>query len=457
MTNGNEKDRKILPVIAVSASYEESLEGLFGVEECVRYYPPNMTPPSSPDEVFRMDSAFQPEREIDLFVDVPFCGTICGFCPFNVYRYDEVEADSYMKALEKEIREIKLRHDFSRIKARTVWIGGGTPSVLKADVIERLIETLYENFDLSSLTEFTFEIKPTPSDLTDEKLEILRRHRVSRISMGVQSTDKDQLKILGRRHSAADAYDVIKIVKDAGFVLNIDMMYRLPGQNLSEVERDLDEVRFLGIEHMSWFPYVAHDGTNLATRIDHGRVDRPGGRDDYFSMFKSVLELMADAGYEQYTPYHFALTERCVYHTDRWQMPQLETLGIGPGAFSFFNGNIYANEHNPEKYKHVVDSNLPPVMIAKKLTETEMMTRLVVLGSKFFSLDMKKFRELSGVEMTDFYEKELDLLINTGLIEIRDNRIECTLKGRAFNNDIATVFGTDIARRTRHPQAIYYM
>lgn len=457
MDKPTREDRGQLPIVPTHADEADDIENILGVEECVRYYPPNLETVEDAGAIFLNEPSLRRDRKIDLFVDVPYCGTICGFCPFNVYRYDESEARSYLRALEKEIHEIKARHDFSRVKLRTLWIGGGTPSVMEADAIDALLRMLHDNFDLTEVEEQTFEIKPTPSDLTDAKFDILRRYNVNRVSMGVQSTHLDQLRILGRGHTATEAYRVIELVKNEGFALNIDMMYRLPGQTLGEVQDDLDAVRLLGIDHMSWFPYVAHPGTSLANRIDRGRVNRPAGRDDYFSMFKAVLEGMGEAGYEQYTPYHFSLNGRCEYHVDRWQMPQLETLGIGPGAFSFFNGRIYANEHNPDKYIKAVADNVPPVMMAKKLTRTEMITRLAVLGSKFFVIEMDKFREQSGVELGVYYEKELELLAQVGLVELRDNYVECTLAGRAFNNDVATIFATDAARRTKHPQAVDLM
>ena len=170
-----------------------------------------------------------------------------------------------------------------------------------------------------------------------------------------------------------------------------------------------------------------------------------------------MLERLGDSGYEGYTPYHFSLTGRCQYHVDRWQMPQQETLGIGPGAFSFFNGRIYTNEHNPGKYAGAVDRGIPPVMMAKKLTEAERITRLAVLGSKFLMLDLDEFHRASGVRMEEYYAAELELLERVGLVEVHDNRMVCTLEGKAFNNDVATVFATDTARRTKHPQAVDLM
>jgi oxygen-independent coproporphyrinogen-3 oxidase len=443
------------PPTAVSAV--DDLQSLLGIEECVRYYPPNLAAVQDSEAVLRSGYPSDADREIDIFLDVPFCNTICGFCPFNVYPYAGAEVGPYLSALEKEIEVTRTLHDLSRTKVRTVWVGGGTPSMLEDHALDSLLRVLHDNFDLSGLQEFTVEVKPTVTTLTDAKLAILAKHKVNRISMGVQSASEEYLRILGRGYTPDVAFRVIRRILDAGFALNIDMMYRLPGQTPTQVESDVDAMRWLGIDHFSWFPYVPHEGTPLASRIDRGRVAAPAERSEYFKMFNKVTERMTEAGYQQYTPYYFTRQDECEYHIDRWRMPQLETLGLGAGAFSFFNGWIYTNEHSPARYRQATDARKPPVMRAKRLSQTERITRLAVLGVKFFTIDMEQFRQHGGVRMEEFYSSELELLSKSGLVEIRDNRIECTTLGKAFNNDIATILGTDTARRTKHPQAIDLM
>jgi oxygen-independent coproporphyrinogen-3 oxidase len=166
---------------------------------------------------------------------------------------------------------------------------------------------------------------------------------------------------------------------------------------------------------------------------------------------------MAAQGYEQYTPYHFGLVNRCHYHEGRWGLPQRETLGLGPGAFSFFNGWIYANQHDPENYHRDVAEGRPPVQIGKRLDLAESITRLAVLGIKFFDIDFDTFRAVSGEDFAEYYAEEIELLERLRFIEVHPDRISCTLAGRAFNNDVASVFATDTARRAHHPQALDYM
>jgi coproporphyrinogen III oxidase-like Fe-S oxidoreductase len=442
-----------IPIIPKPKAVEDDLQSLLGVEECIRYYPPNLEPVRDTNAVIQNDGSVEADREIDIFLDIPFCNTICGFCPFNVYPYAGAEIDAYLVAVAMEIETLKDLHDFSRARVRTVWMGGGTPSMLDDRALDSLLRLLHESFDLSQLREFTVEVKPTLENLTASKLAILRTHGVDRISMGVQSTDERFLKILGRGYTADVATQVIRLLKEAGFVLNIDMMYRLPGQAHDQIAIDVDAVRSLGVDHLSWFPYVPHAGTPLAERIDRGRVVAPADRTEYFRMYNTMAERMTEVGYRQYAPYYFTLGNDCEYHVDRWRMPQRETLGIGAGAFSFFNGWIYTNEHNPSKYRQAVSDHRPPVVMARKLSQTKRITRLAVLGIKFLSLDMAEFRRQSGVSMEEFYGQELAFLERSGLIEIRDGQVQCTVLGRAFNNDIATILGTDTARRTKHPQA----
>lgn len=370
-----------------AAVERDGVPTLLPVEECIRYYPPDLAPATDLDAIFGDHDAWSANPQFDLFVDVPFCKTICGFCPFNVYPYERDLAREYLDSLATEIRQIKRRHDFSAKSVRTVWIGGGTPAILEEPVLAELLDLITRSFDLTAATEITVEIKPDMGNLTDSKISMLRDRGVGRISMGVQSTDEVQLRTLGRGHTGPDALDVARFIKEAGFALNIDMMYRLPGQSTSGMIADINAIASLQLDHVSWFPYVAHEGTSLASRIERGRVAKQAGREEYLAMFTTLGNQMSSLGFEQYTPYHFAGTNRCHYHVGRWQMPQRDTLGLGPGAFSFFNGWIYTNEHAPARYSQAVHNGRPAVLMAKQLTRVELITRLAVLGIKFFRLE----------------------------------------------------------------------
>lgn len=429
----------------------KNLKNILGIEECIRYYPPNI------EKVQNSETIFRNNREIDLYLHIPFCKTPCGFCPFNRYLYQENEVKSYLSAIEKEIQILKALNNLTQLKIKTIWIGGGTPSDLNEDALEKILRIIQENFNLDYLKEFTIEVKPILRLFTDLKTRLLKKYKVNRISLGVQSTNQKYLKVLGRGYNPDDAFEMIKRIQQNNFILNIDMIYRLPGQTQTEVAEDVDRVNSLGIDHVSWFPYVSHQGTPLAKKMNREELPKKADKNQYFEMFNVILESMNHNGYQQYTPYYFSKEKKCQYHIDRWQMPQLETIGIGAGAFSFFNGWIYANAHNINRYQEAINNQKPPIVMGRKLNPIEKITRLAVLGIKFFTTNMDEFQKYSGVKMDVFYQRELKILEELGLIEVHKNQIDCTLLGKAFNNDISTYFSTDSAKRINQPQAIHLM
>lgn len=426
----------------------QELERLLGIEECIRYYPPGIV------EVKNADEIFGGYREIDIYIHLPFCKTPCSFCPFNKYLYDEAEVKIYLLALEREVEILKKLNDFSRIRIKTIWIGGGTPTDLSEEDLEWVLKIIHGNFSLDYVDEFTIEGKPMPNLFTEAKLDLLQRYRVNRISLGVQSTADKYLKLLGRGYRPGDVLAMVKKIKERNFILNIDMIYRLPGQTDVEVVAEVNRVKSLGIDHFSWFPYITHPGTAMASRVQAGKLPQRANRALYLKMFNSVIETMGSEGYSQYTPYYFAKEHKCQYHIDRWQMPQLETMGIGAGAFSFFNGWIYANAHNVKQYIEAVENQQAPVVMGKKLSTIEQLTRLMVLGIKYFTVNLNEFERLSGVKLTTLYHNELLLLEEQGLIEVTANEVRCTNLGKAFNNDLAYYFSTDLAKSINQPQAV---
>jgi oxygen-independent coproporphyrinogen-3 oxidase len=431
-----------------SNNNSKRIQKLLGVEECVRYYPPNIEKIKNSEAIFRND------RDIDIYLHIPFCKTPCGFCPFNQYLYKEDEVKSYLSSVEKEIKILGSLYSLDQLKIKTFWIGGGTPSDLSEENLERILKIINKNFDLSCVEEFTIEAKPILKLFTDKKINLLRKYKVTRVSLGVQSINQKYLKILGRAYESKDAIEMIKRIKNNGFILNIDMIYRLPGQTLTEVAEDVNQVKTLGIDHISWFPYISHQGTPIEEKMDREKRLKKADREQYFEMFNEIIKIMNREGYEQYTPYYFSKKIKCQYHIGRWQMPQRDTLGIGAGAFSFFNGWIYANAHNTKVYQDAVNNNKAPIVMGRKLNQIEKNTRLAVLGIKFFTINFSEFEKYSGIKMNIYYQKELGILKKLGLIKVYKDRIECTRLGKAFNNDIATYFSVNSARQVNQPQAI---
>jgi oxygen-independent coproporphyrinogen-3 oxidase len=239
------------------------------------------------------------------------------------------------------------------------------------------------------------------------------------------------------------------------FVLNVDMMYRLPGQNIEELLYDVENITSLGIDHITWFPYMPVPDTRVYKEIKKGKLPERPDLKEYFHMYRTLIERMNKKGYKEYTPYHFSLPDKeCVYNKDRWGIPQQETVGIGAGAFSFFNNWIYANAHNVEDYLKLLNDKKYPALIGKKLTPEEKISRLAVLGIKLLSISKKEFKKHSGIEIETFYKNELKEIENLHLVKINEESIDCTLLGKAFNNDISKRFFVGSSRGKKQPLPI---
>jgi oxygen-independent coproporphyrinogen-3 oxidase len=429
------------------------------IRECIRYYPPNIKKIQDPKIIFeKIKKEDHPNpRKINLFISFPFCKTPCGICPFNIHLYRKNSINSYVSALKKEIKILQKLNDLNQLQIETIEIGGGTLSDLNEKKLEEILKIVSANFNLSTLKEFSLEVKPILNSFKSPKINLLKKYKVNRISLGVQSTNPKYLQILNRGYTPNDVTEMIKRIQQNNFILNIDMMYRLPGQTLKEIIEEVNRVRFLKVDHISWFPYIPFSGTPLATKIKEKKLPSLPNSELYFKMFKMILKKMIQAGYYQYTPYHFSLSKDkvCQYHVNRWKIPQKETLGIGAGAFSFFNNFIYTNAHNISRYLEMIKKNKPPIILGRKLNKMERVTRLAVLGIKFFRINTKRFQQYTGIKFTNLYSKSLKVIKKLGLIQVSKNEIKCTLLGRAFNNDVAIHFSVNYLRKTKHPQGIY--
>lgn len=426
-----------------------NFEQLGVVEECIRYYPPDIAAVKSSD-VF---SFFQNPNCVSIYIHIPFCRNPCGFCPFNQYLYDEKKIGCYLDNLKKEVLLIKKQLQSQEISVLSVWIGGGTPMDLEERDLEYLLKIANDSFDLHAIKEFTIELKPLQRRITNAKLNLLKEYNVNRVSMGMQSTDNNVLRQLHRGYTAEEAYSVISLLHKNNFEINADMIYRLPEQTHEQVLCDVDNILSLGIHHISWFPYVLHRGTPFAEYS----VKRGGknlvGKENYWEMFCDIQNRMSSSGYTQYTPYYYASSNQCQYHVDRWKMPQIETIGIGAGAFSYFKGRIYTNAHSIDHYQSLIAQDKLPVVKGKKLTYNEKISRLIVLGIKFFSINLNDFNHITGFDLANLYSKEIEDLKDLGLIELDDNNLTCTPLGKAFNNDVSNNFVLENLRQLAQPQA----
>ena len=262
-----------------------------------------------------------------LYIHIPYCHRKCTYCAFYS-QAGQHDREAYLEAL---CREIAMREEPQR-KVRTLYFGGGTPSLLSLKQLERVMECLSEHFDLSLMEEATLEANP--EDITPSYAEGLRRLGFNRLSLGVQSFGDADLKVLNRVHNAHQALDAIAIAQRAGFDnISIDLMYGLPGQTVEDWQHNLSFVQSLGVQHLSCYALTVEEGTMLDRQIAMGRV-LPATEAVVEQQYRALCQWAQAVGYEQYEVSNFSLPGFHSRHNSRY-WDRTPYLGFGAAAHSF--------------------------------------------------------------------------------------------------------------------------
>lgn len=424
---------------------------LLDIEECVRFYPPDIQPIDEIDCIFQNQKESQ---EIALYFHIPFCKSPCGFCPFNQYYYDDAQYTQYCSSIEKEIDLLKQKIDFSQKQIKSIWIGGGTPSDLTEEQLKHFLGIINDQFDIKDISEFTIEGKPVPGAITESKVKLLKDYGVTRVSMGVQSTIKKYLNVLGRQYSFEDVIKATSIIRSLGLAVNADMIYRIPNESTDDIKIDIEQIVSHDIDHISLFHYIWHPGTPLTRKYENANVMKSYDRDEFFKHFNMTSKILLDHGYNQYTPYYYTKNKMCMYHVNRWKMPQIDVLGIGAGAFSTYNDWIYSNAHNLGLYCSQLEKGVLPISMGKKMTQKDIYSRLAVLGCKFFLLEDNCFKTITGKRIREYFGDRISILESMGLVYMDEVGLHCTQRGKAFNNTVAMILADEEYRSIGQPQPL---
>lgn len=270
---------------------------------------------------------------------------------------------------------------------------------------------------------------------------------VNRLSFGFQSFQNDVLNILGSHHQSRDCYRVVDAARKAGFQnIGIDLMFRLPGQSLKDWEVELKKTIDLDLEHVSCYSMILDPASPLAREIEEGTKPQQPNENDDIDMSKFTLSFMRSNGYNHYAScascgHDFAKPDgECRYEKMHWGAPQVDYLGIGPGAYGFVNGRIYCNHHNLENYNQTLSNGSIPVVAGKILTEADRMSRFMVLGIKCISVSKQDFSKTFGVDVHSIFGKKIEQLKEWKLIIESDEDIHLTDLGRLYVDNVSKCF-----------------
>lgn len=260
-----------------------------------------------------------------LYIHIPFCRSRCAYCDFfSTTR--EPEMPAYVQALchEVEARRSELPH----ARVRTIYIGGGTPSLLSPTLLQQILNTIYVNYEVDADAEVTVEMNP------DDPVDVARLRHINRVSLGIQTFDDSLLRLIRRRHDSASAIQAVRHLQAAGIRnISIDLIYGLPGQTLVQWERDLDTTFSLGVQHLSAYALSYEEGTLLTRWRDEGRI-REASDELSVEMFQRLCQRAREAGFEHYEISNFALPGYQSRHNSSY-WTGIPYLGFGPGAHSY--------------------------------------------------------------------------------------------------------------------------
>jgi oxygen-independent coproporphyrinogen-3 oxidase len=362
---------------------------------------------------------------IHLYVHVPFCARICPYCAFYKERADSSQTPRFCEAL---LREVDERRASLRVAPETIFIGGGTPTALTTEQLGYLLGGFRNRLDLSAMREWTVEANPGSVSL--RKAELLRSLGVNRISLGVQSWDNELLKLLGREHNAAQAEASLHILREAGFTnVNIDLMFGLPGQTLTQWEATLEKSIALKPEHISTYCLTYEEGTEFFARQIRGEFHENPDSDARF--LESAMRLLQSAGFEHYEISNYARAGYASSH-NRGYWAGEDYLGIGPSAFSTVGLERYQNVSDYRSYSDLVLAGCSPI------SSTETLTAEIKRGERIV-LSLRTMRGIPSVELNQWPEERREFE-ELGLLREVEGNCVLTQRGKLLADSVAEAF-----------------
>jgi putative oxygen-independent coproporphyrinogen III oxidase len=352
-----------------------------------------------------------------LYIHVPFCQSKCSYCDFySITSSDLISA--YLKALEQEAR--LYQDQFPAFDS--LYLGGGTPSWLGERYLAELFKILRHHFAFAPDTEFTLEANP--DDITPEKLRIYRDLGVNRLSLGAQSFDEDELRFLGRRHTAAQTLAALDLIRVAGFHnLGLDLIYGLPDQNISTWLKTLETALSFAPEHLSCYQLTLASDSPLGRRVAAGQVKLPD-EEAQRELFLLTSQFLTDRGYLHYEVANFARGEDYICRHNRKYWTRVPYLGLGPAAHSFDGRRRWWNLVSVEQYGSHLVAGRAPVAGQETLTPEQIRLESLFLG----------FRTREGVNLATIREHPqgdaiLAGLTQAGLVRLEHRRVVATADG----------------------------
>ncbi|EPB8144161.1 radical SAM family heme chaperone HemW [Clostridium perfringens] len=373
--------------------------------------------------------------KISLYIHIPFCAQKCLYCDFPSFARKDHLRKAYIEALNKEI--ISLREKHNNLEINTIFIGGGTPSVLEADELECLLKEVAK---LNMAKDVEYSMECNPGNLTEEKLEVMKKYGVNRISMGLQAKQDNLLKGLGRIHNYKTFKENFLLAKKVGFNnINVDLMFGLPNQRLNEWEETLREIISLEPAHISAYSLIIEEGTAFYNLYENDKLKLPTEEEER-KMYHLAKKILEENGFNQYEISNYAKDgKECRHNLSYWNMDNW--IGVGSAAASYINGKRIKNISSVEEYINSINEKGEAVEEIINNSKNDNMEEFMFMGlRKINGIDENEFKNRFSMNINDVYGEILNKYIGEGLLIRESGRIFLSEKGIEISNVIMADF-----------------
>lgn len=365
--------------------------------------------------------------QFGVYIHVPFCATRCGYCDFNTYTPGELgsaaSTDSYLDALE---RELDLAAAQTGRPADTVFIGGGTPSLLGAPGLKRVLDAVRNSFGLAANAEVTTE--SNPESTSPRFFDGIREAGYNRVSLGMQSASQSVLNVLDRQHTPGRPVAAAQEARAAGFDhVNLDMIYGTPTETDDDVRSTLDAVLSADVDHVSAYSLIVEDGTAMARKVRRGELPQPD--DDVFAdRYELIDDRLRAAGFSWYEVSNWAKPGgECEHNLIYWRGE--DWWGAGPGAHSHVAGERFYNVKHPARYYATLGEGQLPIQDREPLSDNDQHTEALMTG-----LRIREGVPVSWINKAGLVE--VDRHVERGLLQVANGRVSVTAAGRLLADGI---------------------
>ena len=373
---------------------------------------------------------------LGLYIHIPFCVSKCKYCDFNSFKIDLNEKIKYLNNLVKEMKLYK--QEIQNREIDSIFIGGGTPSILNSKEIEILFEKIKENFNIKSDAEITMECNP--GTLTIDKLKTMKKVGINRLSIGLQAVQNHHLKYIGRIHTFEEFEKNYYDAKNVGFTnINIDLMYALPNQSKEDWIESLEKVVKLNPTHISAYSLILEEDTELFKMYERGEF-KLLDEDTDIQMYEYTINYLKSNGYNQYEISNYAKENfECKHNILYWKCE--EYVGLGVSASGYLNEIRYNIVCELERYEEIILDGKKSIVWEENVSIKDKIEESIFLGLRMNEgVRIDDFKEKYDFDFNKEYKNEIEKLSKLKLIEINGGKMRLTQKGKEISNSVFVEF-----------------